>query len=342
MPIEFECPHCSSVLRAPESRAGSNIACPCCGDRLWIPFADGRITNRRTDDTPLAEGDSSKASVPEETDSDPEIPVRVDGVLCRRCRAENDLDNLACWKCAAAISTEHVNGKDVASIINMSWRLFTVNLGLCVMATLVDLATTAMAAIVVLIPAAICAVMLQRVAVAAAIAGSFLILFLGVVVTLSATTVGHYRFFLSLVQGKPISFADMVRFDRHVVRMAVSSAIFWAAVIGGLLAGIVPGLLAMVLLWPYGRLIVDRDLSVSAAFGEALRLTSENLWASFFLFIIWLAVLFGSNSLPVLGLIFSIPFVGILYTVAYQSFLGGPIPAVSQEFSELWGRKKLA
>ncbi|MCA8999120.1 MAG: hypothetical protein KDA80_19115, partial [Planctomycetaceae bacterium] len=230
----------------------------------------------------------------------------------------------------------------LSPILSLSWQIYTRHLGLCLVATAVDLGSTLLSVIVVLIPALLCISTINFVSPVLALALCFLVLILGGVVTLSATTVGHYRFFLSLVRDQPIEFSDMLRFDQYVGRMAVGSTIFWSFVVVGLMAGILPGLLILVFLWPYGRLIVDRDLGVAESFSEAFRLTTENSATSFFLFVIYALVLLGSNSIPLLGFFFAVPLMAVVHSVAYQSFLKLPFPFAPQGLSEFWGRKKLA
>ncbi len=72
--IRFACPHCDKSLRAPETRAGSVVKCPVCGEKVTIPNAEAKLP-------PPEELDDYRVAVPqprrrEEEWEDPEAEER--------------------------------------------------------------------------------------------------------------------------------------------------------------------------------------------------------------------------------------------------------------------------
>lgn len=81
MPIKFQCSHCNSSIKAPETHAGKNLPCPKCGQTLSVPMAKPAPASVATEQTgPAAEPDLPQVSAPEpEADAIPEIIVRQPG-----------------------------------------------------------------------------------------------------------------------------------------------------------------------------------------------------------------------------------------------------------------------
>lgn len=302
MSIEFYCPQCAAFLRTPEAKGGLSVECPACWERIWIPLeSQAYIPAERWAGVETVRPEpwrTPPAAVPE-TDSSVDVRSPSDDIPFR------------------AVSRR----ADLAEILRLSWQIYSRNLGLCLLATLFDLLLTVATIFVALIPAALCAFLLRDSPILG-IPAIMLTLFLGWTTAFSAAAAGHYRFFLAMARGEPVRVSHMFQSGDCLGRMAVAGVAFWAIAVFGFCMCILPGILAMVLLWPYGRFVVDQEAPASQSLSDAFRLTSENFWTSLLIVLTNFLVIISANFIPILGFLFAVPFAAVLHTVAYLRFRG--------------------
>jgi hypothetical protein len=308
--IQFFCPSCDAYLRTAESKAGLSLACPACRERIWVPHADE-----------VPDADNPWGNVEQSTAWDAVPAMSAAGAVALEgspamAEALQDLVDFE-----ADPQTDRLQRADIAEILGVSWRIYSNNLGICLLATFVDILLTVTAVLIVLLPAGLCIVLLHDSPILA-IPASMLTLLVGWTTALSAVAVGHYRFFLALARGEPPKLGEMFRCSQCLGPMAVASVGFWAVTLFGFFMFVIPGLLVLVLFWPYGRFVVDDETPASLALDEALRLTSENFWTSALIVLLNFLVIAVANVIPLLGYFFAIPFAAVLHTVAYLHFRG--------------------
>jgi hypothetical protein len=146
-----------------------------------------------------------------------------------------------------------------------------------------------------------------------------ILLILGMVgsVFLSALRLGNLRFFLALARGEPVQRFPMFRLERGLWKVTMTGACYWLLVLTGFSLLLLPGLLALVLLWPCGRLVADRNCGCVQALEQAFRLTWPQRGPVAAIAMLHLLILVLASGLPGLGHLLAVPFVEILYSVLY-------------------------
>lgn len=301
MPIDFYCKHCLTYLRTPEEKAGLSTQCPTCWERIWVPLeSEERIPPEKwpVEAAPGAGNDPSRGR--------------------RSGRQPSVLDDHE-RRSRAAVRPRRP--ADLGTILSTTWRIYSDNLGICLVATVIDVLVTIVALLIVIVPASLCVLALWNAPVLC-IPAMMLTLFLGWTLALSASAAGHYRFFLALARGERVQVGQLFHWGDHLGRMAVASVAFWAITIFGLCLFILPGILAIVLFWPYGRLVVDEDAPASQSLSDALFLTRDNFRTSFLIVMLNLLMISVAHFVPLLGYFLVIPFCAVLHSVAYLEFRG--------------------
>ncbi len=340
MPIEFYCPECDTFLRTPDSKAGASAKCPACSERIWVPFESVLFEEQSSEtqetyrsqlpselnavghSTRTGDAEFSDDEFIEETEFANET-FEEEGRLCGACGAVSPWNSRECEACGKRLVLKKdttIQKANLGDILSVSWEIYSKNLGICILAALVDFLLMLAAMIVVLIPSVIALIVLDGLPELKAPAFMF-VLFLGFGVMLSALWIGHFRFFLQLARGQKPDISMMFHVGNLVGRMLAAS--FMASILIGLgaMMCVLPGLLVFVLLWPFGRVLVDQECSAFESLTKAYTLAIENFWCSVGIVTIFVGLSLAANS-TIIGFLFSIPFNAVLFTVSYLHFSG--------------------
>ena len=132
---------------------------------------------------------------------------------------------------------------------------------------------------------------------------------------------GHYVVMFKVVRGERVSVSDLFGHSHRSAKLVALSFPFVAFVTLGFAAFLIPGLIVWMLLWPYGRIVVDRNppgMQALSLAGELMRRNFGNM----------LAICFVLNGLmlllaavPMLAII-TTPFASLGLTVAYFRMTG--------------------
>jgi len=283
--IEFYCSACEAYLRAPDEKAGLSTNCPHCSTGIWIPLESDAI---EIDEEDLEWEEAEEDLVSVLQDDDPSFNDEA-----RQEFAEPD-------------------EVDLSKILSDTWQIFTRNWKACVAVTVVDSLLTIVALFVTFMIGGIAAAMAANNP-GTAVLAFLAITGLGLGVLLSMFAVGHIRFYLELCRNENPVLKKSVNFQGPVGRMLIGGVVYW-----GLFIFIFPP----IFLWPYGRVLMDKERSSLGSISTALRLSAKHSGVSFALFLVKFGALFASTLIPVVGTILVTPYLATLNTVAYLHFIG--------------------
>ncbi len=135
-------------------------------------------------------------------------------------------------------------------------------------------------------------------------------------------TTGQTILFLKIARGQPAEIGDIFRGGHYLLRALGATLLFGLMLGVGFMLLIVPGVIAMLMFWPFMYVLVDSDLAGMGCLSRAREIT-RNTWGAIFL--IWLTSL-GINFLGALaccvGLLFTAPLSMLLFAVAYCRMTG--------------------
>jgi phage FluMu protein Com len=336
MPIEFHCHVCGRLLRTSEDKAGRTAKCPGCGEAVAVPFPAKETADELVFDEPDEESATEEDGIDNAHD---DSAAEAAPLIVSRRRSGSKI----CPVCGETIKAVAVRcrfcGEDVAEVEQLpqslefgevftaSWKLFSDDLGLHIGAMLiVGLINLVVVGIGVVI----------GVVTTAAIAGgggapALAVIVLIVVVTvvlLVATavqaylTAGYNIFLLKSVRGERPEISDLFSGGPYFLRMLANLIVFNVLVTGGMLLCYVPGVLLLLMLWPYSFVLVDEDRPGLESLRRAKELMAGNWGPVFVLMLVWGLVCYGAaNICPIAGL-FAYPWMMVMQATIYCRLTG--------------------
>jgi predicted RNA-binding Zn-ribbon protein involved in translation (DUF1610 family)/uncharacterized membrane protein len=325
MAIEFHCTNCNKLLRTSDDRAGARAKCPDCGTEITVPRAG------------VATG---PGAYPPDSASPYSQPGSAKNTKnCPMCGAEIAAAAVKCRFCGEMLGERHAAGGasayptkfEAGEVISTSWEIFQSQMGLLIGGTLLFMVIFLAAYVLMylLFGAAVfglVAPMRGRPAVPA-------ILLLGfgfaVAMTLmiSYFQAGYNRFLLNVARGTNPQIGDFFSGGPYYLRFLGNGILFIIMVYIGIALCVIPGIIVMLMFWPFQFVIVDETSPQQGALSRAKDLTDGNWGATFLL---WLAAL-GINLLGALacgiGQIFTAPLTSLMFAVAYCRMTGHPTAA---------------
>ncbi|MFN8856721.1 MAG: hypothetical protein ACK50P_14230, partial [Planctomycetaceae bacterium] len=134
--------------------------------------------------------------------------------------------------------------------------------------------------------------------------------------------VGLLRLNLNVARGMTASIADVFSGGPHLFHALAAGLLFGVSYTIGIVLCVIPGILALMALWPMVFLAVDRKQGPIMALQESLTITRPNFLNIFLLGLI----MFGLQLIGVvtcyLGFIVTVPLIFQLFTVAYLMMSG--------------------
>jgi len=217
---------------------------------------------------------------------------------------------------------------DVGDIINRAWRIFTENMGPCILVTLSMLGLSLGAVVaLMLVVALVMPAVAQGGGEAAAIVGGLMmvVMFPLLMLLVIWIQVGMTIFYLKLARGQPAEVRDIFSGGPYLLPYLGVSILLGLMVTAGMLACVVPGVLLALMFYPCTYLVIDRDASVGESFGLARQATEGNKMSLFLLMLVAMGISMIAGFVPCgIGHLFAMPLMMLIYVVAYLSMTGQP------------------
>jgi phage FluMu protein Com len=335
MAIEFSCPHCQKLLSTGEDKAGRSAKCPGCGERVTVPEASPPAIEEDWE-APTEElretlpgratrgGVSADRSVAETRERQP-CPMCGESILAAavKCRYCGELLDDATVGEDAYSATGSPRQVAASEVFENAWRIFQNHAGLLigswVLSTFIQMAFyIGMVVLVSLLSQG-------RPPGQDPPAAAFLIIAPGMLVFLLLMVflnLGLLRLNLNVAQGRNASVSDLFSGGPYLLRAFGAGLVFLPIYMLGFAMCILPGIFALVALWPMGFLVVDRRLGPIDSLREAWLITKPNLGAILLLGVIT----FGLQMLGVItcyvGFIVTVPLILLMFTVGYLMMSG--------------------
>jgi len=317
--IEFDCPNCDSFLRAGNDKAGLRIRCPACQAPVWVPFLDAQNdlqqqTSHRIDSQPSTS--ISTAAFPEDIEELDDADLHWE--------SENQE--------FSAKGTQIPEEVTVGGIVRESWRIYSENFSACLVASALDLVANAIAIVLAFVVAVMTFVALQGLRDLAFLAAAAVWL-LGMMIVWSAISAKNCQYYLAMARGAPSAarFRRLKKLD--IGRILLAWLFFWTIAGLGLLMCVVPGLVAVVLLWPFVVSVIDRDTSVAVAIRHAISITSRRPGVAAGACALHLLLLVIVSLVPIIGKLLGQPLAEVLHSVSYLHLTSEPAEAVAAPVS---------
>lgn len=339
MPIEFSCPHCQKLLSTSEDKAGRSAKCPGCGERVTVPppaptpsspaieedwevpdeeFREtlpGRSTRRGPSADRLADETRDRHPCPMCGES-----ILVAAVKCRYCGELLDDTGTGDESDFASGAPRQVAASEV---FENAWRIFQNKAGLLIGSWL--LSTFIQFAFylgIILLVSLLAGGQPRGNPPEAAV---FLVIIPGMLLfTLLSMflTLGQFRLNLNVARGQNASVADLFSGGPYLLHAIGAAFVFMPIYVLGFFLCVLPGIFALMALWPMGFLVVDRKLGPIDSLQQAWLITKPNLGAILLLGLI----MFGLQMLGVItcyvGFIVTVPLILLMFTVSYLMMSG--------------------
>lgn len=314
MPIEFRCNRCNRLLRTADNTAGKQTKCPECGTILDIPKAAAPPPPPLPASSPFG---GSGAGTP------PPLPSGLPNP-----------NPYASPGMAASLTPAQITrgltptAIDVGDILSRTWTIFSNNLA----QLLVGMLILILVSMVLIVPLAL--IMFGGIFGGAALAnqqneavGVILIILSAVVgfvllILVSAwIQSGWILYLLKIARGEPTAYSDIFHGGPYMLRLFAAGLLMTLAVLLGYLLCIVPGVILGLMFGQFMWLIVDRNAGAMESLGLSRQLTEGNKLNIFLLTLIVFGIQMVASIVPFGGL-FTAPFIGLLFAVAYLRMSG--------------------
>ena len=324
MTIEFQCRHCEKLLKTTSDKAGRQAKCPGCGSVIDIPSQESSLVE---DAARRWGADFDSAS------SIPDTPPKTR--VCPGCASEAEISASQCEHCGERfdkippVLPRHEFRSDVSpfppgEVIAEAWRIYSEQMGLLIGAFLATSILSSIAVVLALAPFETARALFDRDEIfGAGIAGFF-----GAILSLAAIgfvfflQAGYLKLQLKVSRDQNAQFGDIFNGGKFafqtVQKLVLNSIVFSLMISVGLSLCIIPGVLLALMFWPFAHVLIDEDRPGLGNLYRARQLTDGN-WSSLVLvFIVATACNLAGYCSCGIGLIVTIPFVNLLYTVAYE------------------------
>lgn len=355
MPIDVACPGCRRTLRAPDAVAGKRVKCPQCGAAMTVPqpvsAPPAAFGVADLIDEAIGE-EVAKRRAAEEAEYERQQEEAIE-------KTYNDPRAKAAEKREKGLKRFRPRKLSVGDSFSRAWGVFTANYGLCLGVTLFAwlTGTIAFAGVMIgfgllggLIGAMVAGDDLLIAIVIALVAWTIGYVLALIVPSLLMT--GTINVFLKLARGEPAEFMDVFRAAKHtfslwggLVIWSMIQALpyvmypvlvvwtvieegdvpaFMAWVLGGSIVALLPVALWLSLKFSnFMFAIVDLDVGTTDAYGAASEISSGNMLGIFLILFLcgWIYIA-GAIVLWIGALLFSLPFIATILSVAYIDMVG--------------------
>lgn len=354
MTIEFQCQHCDKVLKTSDDKGGRKAKCPQCGEPVDVPLpSDFTKSNdhfhgfdKIDSENPLSEEESFLADSPiQEEDSF----LAHGNTDCPMCGASISPGVTICQACGETLQASGgINQWEpriikAGEVFSRSWNLFKTNLGKVVGIHVVAYIFSMIAGAAVMLLFFMIgfggAMLIRPDPNVLIILGIifYLVFILFSMVIQYYFMLGLQSFLLKLVRGEHPTFGELFSGGPYLARMLLCSLVFMLLGTVCYLFLIIPGLIFILVFWPYSFMLIDRNLPGIDAFTESRKITRGNLLSMFLIYLVMMAVILvpyvsivamvgamdqgGGQELPAIAGLILFGFFGMVYLLLVPFFM---------------------
>jgi phage FluMu protein Com len=317
--IEFSCQHCGKVLSTSDEKAGRKAKCPQCGEVIVVPAA------ATADEDQFASDDDDDAGL-----SPPPLPGAAKMKNCPMCGERIPASAKKCEFCGEDLYATAEAGPrghhkiNANEALSSAWKIYKAEMGI----TIGGLIVAGLLNLVVQLPQQVLNFMAEfsrgqgdldtaNVLTIASLCFMPLSYLGGWFLQL-----GQARLLLNIARGQPAQISDLFSGGKYFWRMVGSSILFTIAVVVGFVLCIVPGVIVLLMLWPYVFVLVDEDAPGIECLSRARAVTKDNLGSSFVLAILSLGLVLLGLLAVCIGVVFTGPLAALMFAVAYCQMTG--------------------
>jgi phage FluMu protein Com len=316
MPIEFQCSHCEHVLKVADEHAGKSARCPSCKTIIPIPMASTHGTSafdlaeeptEQSGQTPANPSANPYSNLP--TGSGP-----ADAPNPYQAPTATKLEN-------KVLGSGEINPTsiDIDSILTDTWDLYKVHWLFLLGATVV--VTIGSVILNLVFEAVNAGLEFNGAAVEMIIAATIFFQLLSQLVS-TFFGIGMVKICLRFARRQNVQFIELFTGGNKLLPVFLVSIIVVIIVVLGLAALIVPGVIAMLTLWPFFHLIVDEKAGAVESISIAYSIGRRNKLTSLVIVLMCLGLGIAGCLAACVGLFFVSGFINLLYCVAYLKMTG--------------------
>ena len=303
MSIQFYCTHCSSELRVADENAGKSARCPSCQSIIQVPDAAG-LQNR--DVAPPLSGNPFAASR-EET---------ALGKLNQNpfSSPRSDLSKIQ-QKPEGTLQPTPV---EIGTILNYAWKIWQENLGLLVGATAIFFGIS--------FAISFTAGIFQNIAMQMGnrnllVIGQFALTFLSNLVQVFLG-IGLTRIVLNLCRQRTTDLGMLFSGADRFLPVLGTSILAGLALMIGFLLLVIPGVMLLLLFWPFYFLVVDKQCPAMQSFAKGYEIARPNMLTTFLMILTGFGIILAGFLALCVGILFAAPLVNVMWCTAYLMMKG--------------------
>lgn len=325
MAITFNCAACGKSLTTTDDKAGRKAKCPGCGEVVTVPGPP--VDEELGDAEDRGEVDDNEfGNLPARS-----APTRDSGSkTCPMCGAENPRRAKTCTACGEKfeeVEEEQAGPRqpriiDPGEVISASWKIYKNELGLVLGSVVVFILVSTAGAIPMYVVMAMAFGQIQQGQDPGMLFTLMNLLQIPYIVLIWFLNIGVSKVLFKVARGKETSIGEIFSGGPYFGRMIGASIIFSILTgIGGVMC-LIPGIIVMLMFWPYVYVLIDENPSGVDCLWRAKEITQGNWGASFILALVMFGLILLGYMALCIGIIFTIPLASLMFAVAYCHMTG--------------------
>lgn len=295
MAIQFNCSSCNAVLRVGDESAGKSARCPTCQSIQPIPGPSAPTPS----DDPFGAFKSEF--------NEPQAPSANPYASPVTSHASSNV----------SAGGYHPTVVDFGEVFSHAWKAYLPNLGTLLGAVVIAFAVSA----AFVIPSSVLNALAERtgrmelmlLSVLLSMVGNVLSIFIGI---------GMARLCIAAARFQPTNVGMLFSGGDVFLPVLGASILLGIAVVFGLMLLILPGLILVILLWPYYYFIVDRQCGAIESFSRAFEVGKLNWLTSILIMIVSTALSIAGMLALGIGFLFAAPFIAVMGATTYLMMKG--------------------